>query len=366
MLVNPGGKETELALFFDDLSQDVVYAACLGLDATLRPMAYVSDQLMVLRQTEACRSILADVGFYSIEGILPEQVCETIRQCIQTKTEQRLPVYLRETRWELHIVPAKQGAVLVFAPAGQQRVGVSMAAARLRDCAQNLLFQADELEQEQDITRAANTRKQAMQILRQVNHMQLLFGTPEPMHWEECHACHMVQDMVQQLQERNVDAVMHGAEKEITFHGDERLICAALMTLVSNSLRHGGTDTKLILTVEQIGSSVSFGVLDYGMGLSDAAFERMNDTWEKQDALIGSWGLGIPYARRIAAMHGGMLLFLRRPEGGTAAYLRIPLCIKFEEGMESGSDYQTFLISGIRVADIELSDALDAEIYRKK
>ncbi|MGM9617236.1 sensor histidine kinase [Butyricicoccus sp.] len=357
------GRETEIEVFFDGLPQDVLYAACRGLDAPLRPMAYVSDQLMVLRQTDSCRSILADVGFYSVEGILPDQVCETIRQCIRTKTDQKLPLQLRETRWELHIVPAGQGAVLVFAPAVQQQAGVTMAAARLRDCAQNLLFQAEDLDQENP-EKAANTRQQAMRILRQVNHMQLLFGTPEPMRWGECQACAMVQDILQQLQERGVDAVMREPEKEITFRGDERLISAALMTLISNSLRHGGAETKLVLTVEQVGNSVSFGVLDYGLGLSDLALERMNDTWEKPDALVGGWGLGVPYARRIAAMHGGLLLFLRRKEGGTVAHLRIPLHIEDPEGMESGSDYQTFLTSGIRISDIELSDALGTDIYR--
>ena len=173
----------------------------------------------------------------------------------------------------------------------------------------------------------------------------------------------MVQDMVRQLTDKGVHAVVR-AEKEIVFRGDERLICAALMTLISNSLRHGGTDTKLVLSVEQVGNSVSFGVMDYGQGLSDAALERMNDTWEKADAVVGGWGLGVPSARRIAAMHGGLLLFVRRQEGGTAAYLRIPLHIEDAEGMESGSDYQTFLTSGVGVSDIELSDALGADAYR--
>ena len=357
------GRDAEIEVFFDGLPQDVLYAAYRGLDAMLRPMAYVSEQLMVLRQTESCRTILADVGFYSVEGILPEQVCETIRQCMQTGTEQRLPLHLRENQWELHIVPAGQGALLVFAPAMKQQAGVTMAAARLRDCAQSVLFEAEELDQDHKPDKAANMRQQAMRILRLVNHMQLLFGTPEPMRWSECQACRMVQDMVRQLTDKGVHAVVR-AEKEIVFRGDERLICAALMTLISNSLRHGGTETKLVLSVEQVGNSVSFGVMDYGQGLSDAALERMNDTWEKADAVVGGWGLGVPYARRIAAMHGGMLLFVRRQEGGTAAYLRIPLHIEDAEGMESGSDYQTFLTSGIGVSDIELSDALGADAYR--
>lgn len=363
MLTNFQNKDTEIEAFFDELPQDVLYAACRGLDMQLHPMAYVSDQLMVLRQTNACQNILADVGFYSLEGILPESVCETIRQCIRTHTEQKISLQMRDIRWEVHIVPTGQGAMLVFTPAVHQQVGVTMAAARFRECAQNLLFQAKDLDRENP-EKAANTRQQAMRILRQVNHIQMLFGTPEPMRWRECYACAMVRDIVQQLQERGVHAVMRISEEEIIFHGDERLIDAALMTLLSNSLRYGGTEKKVVLTVEQVGNSVSFGVLDYGEGLSDLALERMNDTWEKPDALVGGWGLGVPYARRIAAMHGGLLLFLRRQEGGTAAYLRIPLHVQQLDGMESGSDYQSFLISDICVLDVELSDALGTDAYR--
>lgn len=355
--------DMEIEAFFDELPQDVLYAACRGLDAQLRPMAYVSDQLMVLRQTNSCQTILADVGFYSVEGILPEHICETIRQCIRTHTEQKISLKLKDVRWEVHIVPAGQGAVLVFAPAMHQQVGVTMAAARLRECAQNLLFQAKDLDEE-DPEKAANTRQQAMRILRQVNHMQMLFGTPEPMRWRECQACAMMRKIVQQLRDRGVKVALCIPEQEITFQGDERLIDAALMTLISNSLRHGGAEKKVLLTVEKVGNSVSFGVLDYGEGLSDLALERMNDTWEKPDAIVGGWGLGVPYARRIAAMHGGLLLFLRRQEGGTAAHLRIPLHIQEFDGMESGSDYQSFLASGIHVLDVELSDALDADAYR--
>ncbi|MCD8355729.1 MAG: HAMP domain-containing histidine kinase [Clostridia bacterium] len=356
---------TELDVFFDGLPQDVVYAACKGLDAFLHPMAYVSNQLMLLRQTESCKNMMADVGFYSLEGILPEAVCETIRQCIQTGTEQNLPVSLQERRWELHIVPAGQGALLVFASSAQQQVGVTLAAARLRDSAQNLMVQADLLGMKGMPDMAAQLRQQAMRILRQVNHMQLLAGSPEPMHWSECSACELMHDIVRQLEQKKIHVAVREPEKDILFRADRRLLSAAWLTLISNSLRHVGTDAHLLLSAEKVGNSISFGVTDDGEGLSEEALERMNSTWQKQDAVFGSWGLGIPYARRIAAMHSGLLLFVRGNECGTSAYIRIPLHTAEVDAMESGSGYRAFLASGISAADIELSDALEAEAFMK-
>lgn len=357
---------TEMDIFFDGLPQDVLYAACRGLDAFLHPMVYVSEQLMMLRQTESCKNILADVGFYSIEGILPEAACETIRQCIRTGTEQILPVSLQESRWELHIVPAGQGALLVFASSAQKQVGVTLAAARLRDSAQNLMVQADILEMKKMPDMAAQLRQQAMRILRQVNHMQLLAGSPEPMHWGECSACTILWNIVQQLKQKKIRVAVREPEEDIFFRADERLLSSALLTLISNSLRHVGIDTRLLLSAEKIGNSISFGVTDDGEGLSAEALERMNSTWQKQDAVFGSWGLGIPYARRIAAMHSGLLLFVRGKDCGTSAYIRIPLHTTEVDVMESGSSYQAFLTSGISAADIELSDALEAEAFMKK
>ena len=81
-------------------------------------------------------------------------------------------------------------------------------------------------------------------------------------------------------------------------------------------------------------------------------------------APAGKHGLNAGHSKKQQRTVFGLLLFLRRQEGGTVAHLRIPLHIEDLEGMESGSDYQTFLTSGIRISDVELSDALGTDIYR--
>ncbi|MDO4287358.1 MAG: ATP-binding protein [Eubacteriales bacterium] len=359
------GQRNGTKAFFDGLSRELLYAACKGLEAPLHPMAYVSDQLMVLRQTDTCCNLLADAGFYSIEGILPDAVCETIRQCIGTDTEQMIPVVLLEKQWEMRIIPAEQGALLVFAAAAQQQIGVTLAASHLRDSAQSLLLQADLLSMQNMPDAAAQLRLQAMRILRQVNHMQLLAGAPEMLHWEQCSARKLLNNVAEQLAAHDIHVILSAPQPDITFLADKNLLAAALLTLVSNSLRHGGPEVHVVLSAEKYGSSVSFGVADDGVGISAQALERMNDTWRRPDALPGRWGLGIPYARKIAAMHSGLLLFLQGKEGGTSAHLRIPLEAASADVLESGSDYQTMLASGVCAADIELSDVLEAAAYRR-
>ncbi|MDO4173450.1 MAG: HAMP domain-containing sensor histidine kinase [Eubacteriales bacterium] len=351
--------------FFDGLPHELLYAACRGLEASLHPMAYVSEQLMVLRQTDTCRGLLADAGFYSIEGILPEAVCETIRQCIHTNTEQAVPVTLMEKAWELRIIPTEHGALLVFAAAAKQQIGVTLAASHLRDSAQSLLLQAEMLEQQGMQDAAAQLRWQAMRILRQVNHMQLLAGAPEMLRWTQCSACRVLQQIEEQLAGHDIRVAVSAPQPDITFYADEGLVMAALLTLVSNSLRHGGPKVHIALSAEKLGGTVSFGVADDGAGIEARALARMNDTWRQPDAVPGAWGLGIPYARKIASMHSGLLLFLQGKKGGTSAYLRIPLEAVDADALESDSGYQTILSSGLAAADIELSDVLDAAAYRR-
>ena len=143
---------------------------------------------------------------------------------------------------------------------------------------------------------------------------------------------------------------------------DTHLLCAAILSLVSNSLRHGGEQVHVTVSVEIAENSVTFRVDDDGAGIPDAVMQRINSTWEQADALPGGWGLGIPYVRRIAMMHGGILVYVQMEQTGTHARLRIPLRQSDPAMLESCGAYRR---SSANEADIELSSALDAAYFRR-
>lgn len=356
--------------FFDCLAPEVLEAVCRGLDAQMHPMALVSAQLMVVRQTETCKNLLEDAAFYSIEGVLPQAVCAIVRQCIRSGEEQSACAAMMGQRWDIRILPAHPGALLVFSPETSRQAGISMAAAGLRASAAHLLIQADALEQGGQIEQACGIRREAMRILRQANHTQMLCGAPELPETAACNAGQLLERAREQLLARGVRAelCMRGFSDDanaLLLVADEEKLMSALMALVSNSLRHGGADVTVTLSVEQQDDSVVLGVDDDGPGLSAEALARMNDTWRRPDAAPGSWGLGIPYVRRIVQLHGGVLLFGSGQEGGCAARIRLPRATSVDDIFESGSSYRMGELSAAQAADVELSDALDAAVYRR-
>lgn len=366
----PAHDMSEQGSFFDGLTEGqraaLLETVCRSLDVEQQPIAFVSDQLMVLRQTRPCRSLLEDREFYSIESALEPAVCRTIRQCMRSGTEQVLPVRMFDHTWDMRILPTGQGALLLFQDSHPQQVGVTMAAARLRDSASHLLMQADLLERDGMAADGASIRREALRILRQANHAQLLFGAPEPLNKSECSVFAFLARVREQLEQRGVPAEVHTPQRDSCFQADEELLLAALMTLVSNSLRHGGAGVHIVLAAQQQENNLCFSVDDDGVGMAPEALARMNDTWRQTDAQVGSWGLGIPYARRIAALHGGILMFLQREGGGCAARLYLPQQEADAWQMEAESSYRTESASAVSAADIELSDAQRAEQFRRE
>lgn len=346
---------------------EVLQAICLGLGGEQRPAVYVSRELMVLARNKAFKQQFVDAVFYSVENVLSLEIRDLIRQCIAEHVEQEQMVFVDGKKWDLRIVPVVGGgAVLVFAAVQRQAVGVTAATADLRDRAANLILQANQLDHLEQPEIAAEIRREAYRILRSIGHLELLSGAPEEMMWGTYRLSSFIEEIRRQLERQHIDNMeivlpQHDAEIE----ADAHLLRAALMSLFSNSLRHGGEQVHVRLSAEVTDKSVTFRVDDDGVGISDAAMQRMNSTWELQDALPGGWGLGVPYVRRIAMMHRGLLVYVRTAEAGTHARLRIPLRREDPEVLKSNDIYQRVLSNSISEADIELSVVLDAPHFRR-
>jgi len=81
-------------------------------------------------------------------------------------------------------------------------------------------------------------------------------------------------------------------------------------------------DRKLTLTTAIVGNEVHIGVLDCGVGLPDdveTLFQPFHSTKE------GGLGMGLSISRTLVAAHRGRLWAERRPEGGAAFYVALPL-----------------------------------------
>ncbi|MFC4160531.1 two-component system sensor histidine kinase CreC [Chitinimonas lacunae] len=129
------------------------------------------------------------------------------------------------------------------------------------------------------------------------------------------------------LAQRGLDARLR-IDPGLSVGGERFLLWQALSNLLDNAIDFsppGGT-IELAATVE--GPMVVLSVRDQGAGIPDYARERLFERFyslPRPDGGRKSTGLGLPFVREVAALHGGSVTVGNAPEGGTLAQLRLPL-----------------------------------------
>jgi signal transduction histidine kinase len=112
-----------------------------------------------------------------------------------------------------------------------------------------------------------------------------------------------------------------------SFRSDEVLLSRVLRNLLTNALKFTA-EGEVRLSVRKAGSDVEFSVVDTGTGIPGELHERIFEEFYQvpgSKALNGrGTGLGLPYARRLAAILGGALRVDSTPGEGSTFTLRLP------------------------------------------
>jgi len=105
---------------------------------------------------------------------------------------------------------------------------------------------------------------------------------------------------------------------------DEAALTAILRNLLSNAIKY--TDSgEVRLTVRTLPQRVEIEVTDTGAGIPASQLERVfEEFYQVPGTKRGGTGLGLPYARRLAALLGGMLTLASEEGNGTTALLSLP------------------------------------------
>lgn len=108
---------------------------------------------------------------------------------------------------------------------------------------------------------------------------------------------------------------------------DPRRIRRILQNLVSNAIDHGD-GLPIVVWVDSDQDAVAIAVRDYGVGMSQAALERVFDRFWRADPsrqrTTGGTGLGLAIALEDAALHGGWLEVWSDGDNGSCFRLTIP------------------------------------------
>jgi two-component system sensor histidine kinase CreC len=120
-------------------------------------------------------------------------------------------------------------------------------------------------------------------------------------------------------------AVMRGAP--LLVQGDELLLRQALGNLLDNAIGFAPRGSVIQLVAERRDGQAVIAVCDSGPGIPDYARERLFERFYSLPRPDGakSTGLGLPFVREVAALHGGTVTVANAAHGGCCAELALPL-----------------------------------------
>lgn len=158
-------------------------------------------------------------------------------------------------------------------------------------------------------------------------------------------------------------------ELEITFdytenassaliQGDDELLQRMILNLVANAAQAAGRGGRLSLRLTAQRSRVRLTLSNSGGG-------TLPGPGGKDDRLLpggGALGLGVPIARRIAALHGGALVFQRREGHGISATAAFPIAGRNNLPLR-GSETRQDLAGGFSTVLLELSPLLGSSAF---
>jgi signal transduction histidine kinase len=116
---------------------------------------------------------------------------------------------------------------------------------------------------------------------------------------------------------------------EVIVRADAKLMLQILLNLVSNAVKFshegGSVEIEIMLNQDQ---SVTVAVRDQGIGIPAADIERVLRPFEQVEnsrtRAHGGTGLGLPYAVKLAELHGGALWIESQVNVGTAVMVVLP------------------------------------------
>jgi signal transduction histidine kinase len=108
--------------------------------------------------------------------------------------------------------------------------------------------------------------------------------------------------------------------------------------LLSNAVKYGDDGEPVEITVIQELARIRVSVHNHGAPIPPEQLESIFQIYRRAQAAKGhreGWGIGLPYARRVAESHGGSIIVSSSAEAGTTFTLDIPIDARPFEGAPS-------------------------------
>ncbi|MDR6675766.1 two-component system sensor histidine kinase CreC [Xanthomonas sp. 1678] len=138
----------------------------------------------------------------------------------------------------------------------------------------------------------------------------------------------LAEALAPQLQGSGVRLQVHLADTELALVGDPYLLRQALHNLLDNAIGFSPAGAAIVLRAERAADArIVLLVEDEGPGVPDYALERVFERFyslARPASGQRSSGLGLPFVREVARLHGGEASLRNREAGGAVARLSLP------------------------------------------
>jgi len=163
-----------------------------------------------------------------------------------------------------------------------------------------------------------------------------------------------------------VEVIVSADGAPVTILTDEVALTSILRNLLSNGIKY--TDHgEVRLSARVAGPRLEISVADTGIGIPAGLHDHVFEEFYQVPGLRrGGTGLGLPYARRLAAILGGDLTLTSEPDAGTTVVLGLPLRTPAVGTVLLADDDATFrgvlkgLLDGLADRVLEAGDGREA------
>lgn len=100
---------------------------------------------------------------------------------------------------------------------------------------------------------------------------------------------------------------------------DEALLIRALSNILENAIKYSPSESRILISSEEMGDHVLVQIADQGCGISESDFDKIFDPYFRTDRTQDSpgTGLGLALANRFVALHGGKIEVDSVPDKGS-------------------------------------------------
>lgn len=116
---------------------------------------------------------------------------------------------------------------------------------------------------------------------------------------------------------------------DLIYFGDEELLRRMLMNLLNNAVKYTPEGGEVKVSLKNDSRQVIIAIADTGIGISpevaDHIFDRFFRVDKARSRAESGTGLGLPIARWIAEVHGGVITVQSEPERGSRFTVSLPI-----------------------------------------